>query len=217
VVGTRFRVERGLELTRVSVEHGIVMVRGERVPGGSVRLTAGKSFELPAVQEARPVARASAAESAATLSPPPAATSAVSAEKTVSAPSVASAEPEARDEVERSLQAADAARHRSDSAAAIRYFDAALRQAAPGDARRGLAALSLARLLIAADPAKAAAILRSSLSDMPQALLEDASVRLVEAESRAGNRDAAARAAADYLRRFPAGRRAEEVRRWSEP
>ena len=41
VVGTRFRVERQNELTRVSVEHGIVLVRGERVPGGSVRLTAG--------------------------------------------------------------------------------------------------------------------------------------------------------------------------------
>jgi len=69
----------------------------------------------------------------------------------------------------------------------------------------------------AGDPARAAAILRSSLPDMPQALLEDASVRLVEAEKRAGHRDAAARAAADYLRRFPGGQRADEVRSWSEP
>ena len=213
VVGTRFRVERGQEATRVSVEHGVVMVRGERVPGGSVRLTAGKSFELPA-SDARPDARVSpVAEGAAPLAPPPV----VASGKAPAVPNVASGAPEARDDVERSLQAADAARQRSDNAAAIRYFDSALRQAAPGDARRGLAALSLARLLIAGDPAKAAAILRSSLSDMPQALLEDASVRLVEAESRAGNRDAAAKGAADYLRRFPAGRRADEVRRWSEP
>jgi hypothetical protein len=75
----------------------------------------------------------------------------------------------------------------------------------------------LARLLIGQAPAKAAQILRSSLSDMPQALLEDASVRLVEAESRAGNLVAARQAADDYRRRFPAGRRQDEVRRWSEP
>ena len=218
VVGTRFRVERGQAATRVSVEHGIVMVRGERVPGGSLRLTAGKSFELPAAPDARPAARvAPDVEGAAPLAPPPVVASANSAEKAPAVASATSGAPAARDEVERALQAADVARQRSDNAAAIRNFDAALRQAAPGDARRGLAALSLARLLIAGNPAKAAAILRSSLSDMPQALLEDASVRLVEAESRAGARDAAARSAADYLRRFPAGRRADEVRRWSEP
>jgi transmembrane sensor len=218
VVGTRFRVERAEIATRVSVEHGIVMVRGERVPGGSVRLTAGKSFELPTALALHPEPRsAPAVQLPAAPSAAPVVASAGRVDKAPAAPSVASAEPEARDEVERALRAADAARHSSDNAAAIRYFDTALRQAAPGDARRGLAALSLARLLIAGDPAKAAAILRSSLSDMPQALLEDASVRLVEAESRAGNHDAAARAAADYLRRFPAGRRADEVRRWSEP
>jgi transmembrane sensor len=216
VVGTRFRVERGLDVTRVSVEHGIVMVRGERVPGGSVRLTAGKSFELPAALDLRHETRVAPAAEGAKPLPPPVVASA-SAEKAAPVPSGASAEPEARDEVERSLRAADAARQRSDSAAAIHHFDSALRQAAPGDARRGLAALSLARLVMAGDPAKAAAILRSSLSDMPQALLEDALARLVEAESRGGNRDAAAKAAADYLRRFPAGRRADEVRRWSEP
>jgi len=219
VVGTRFRVEHGMATTKVSVERGIVMVRGERVPGGSVRLTAGKSFELPAVADAR-------AEASATPPPedspgvPPLATSGVGAGNVAAAASVVSAvsaEPDARDEVERALRAADAARQRADNAAAIRYFDAAFRQAMPGDARRGLAALSLARLLIASDPAKAATILRSSLSDMPQALLEDASVRLVEAEKRAGNSEAATRAAADYERRFPAGRRADEVRRWSEP
>jgi len=75
----------------------------------------------------------------------------------------------------------------------------------------------LARLLIAKNPAKAAQILRSSLSDMPSALREDAQARLVEAESRAGNRAGAQQAADEYRRRFPAGIRLHEVERWFEP
>jgi transmembrane sensor len=228
VVGTRFRVQRGGGATRVSVERGTVVVRGERVPGGSVRLTAGKSFELPLTTEPGPEPRFGAPQPPATsLEPAPTTVSpgvvpspslaSSSARAPGSAEPVAEPELEPTDEVARSLRAADAARHRSDSAAAIQHFEAAFRQAAPGDVRRGLAGLSLARLLLVAEPARAATILRSSLTDMPQALLEDASVRLVEAEGRAGHRDAAARAAADYLRRFPAGRRGDEVRRWSEP
>lgn len=216
VVGTRFRVERQGELTRVGVEHGIVLVRGERVPGGSVRLTAGTSFELPSTPLAVDENSTTRAE------PVPAAPSAsgvprAAAPAPSSSSSSSSAEPTPRDEVDRALLAADSARRKGDNAAAIGYFDAAWRRAGAGDARRGLAALSLARLLIGGQPAQAAQILRSSLSDMPQALLEDASVRLVEAESRSGNQAAAARAADDYSRRFPAGRRAEEVQRWSKP
>jgi transmembrane sensor len=215
VVGTRFRVERQGEVTRVSVEHGIVLVRGERVPGGSVRLLAGTSFELPA---AVAVDGIDEAPGAAASSPEPRLVPSV-VQPTAASPSSSSAgvEREARDDVDRALFAADAARRQGDNARALTHFDAAWRHAAPGDARRGLAALSLARLLIGGQPAKAAQILRDSLTDMPQALLEDASVRLVEAESRSGNYDAAARAADEYSRRFPAGRRAEEVRRWSKP
>jgi transmembrane sensor len=222
VVGTRFRVERGGESTRVSVDHGIVLVRGERVPGGSVRLTAGARFELPTVSATRaeqaPLPDAPALPFAAPIAAQPndAASSSdvgVAARPASSAPS----EPEPSDAVDLALRSADIARQRGDAAGALRFFEAAWRQAAAGDARRGLAAISLARSLIAQQPAQAARILRSSLSDMPQALLEDASVRLVEAESRAGNREAAIRAADEYFRRFPGGRRAEEVRRWSEP
>jgi len=218
VVGTRFRVERQGEMTRVSVEHGVVLVRGERVPAGSVRLTAGTSFELPvtaATIDQNSTMHAAPVASAPSLAPSPSGVPRAAAPAPSSSSS--SAEPTPRDEVERALWAADSARRQGDNAAAIGYFDAAWRQAGAGDARRGLAALSLARLLIVGQPAKAAQILRSSLSDMPQALLEDASVRLVEAESRSGNQGAAARAADDYSRRFPAGRRADEVRRWSNP
>jgi hypothetical protein len=219
VVGTRFRVERQSESTTVSVQHGIVLVRGERVPGGSVRLTAGKSFELRG-----PVAVASSSSAppvaALVSSDPPLATHATAG--AAGPPPDASARPDpivadARDDVERSLQAADAARSRHDHAAAAAHFEAAWLEAAPGDPRRGLAALSLARSVIAANPAKAARLLRSSLADMPQTLLEDALARLVEAEGRSGNSAGAARAAAEYLRQFPTGRRAEEVERWSRP
>lgn len=222
VVGTRFLVERDSSGARVRVAHGIVIVRGERVPEGSMRLTAGKSFALPAPGHVRAAPSGEALPPGALeIAPQPAVPSAgtrSSEALPTAAGSAAAARPvpESTDEVERFLRVADAARRQGDNAAAVRAFDAAWQRSAPGDARRGLTALSLARLLIGHDPARAARILRSSLSDMPQALAEDASARLVEAEGRAGHREAARQAAADYLQRFPGGRRADEVRRWSE-
>jgi transmembrane sensor len=214
VVGTRFRVERQPAATRVSVEHGVVLVRGERVTGGSVRLTAGQSFELlplpapplpPTPAPTSPVERAAPEPSSATLGPVPN----VPSSARVAAPTV--------DPVARELAQADDARRRGDSASAARHFEAAWSSAPAGDARRGLAALSLARLLGAGSPARTAQILRSSLQDMPPALREDAQARLVEAESRAGNQAGALRAAEEYRRRFPSGQRLHEVERWSEP
>lgn len=207
VVGTHFRVERQPERTRVSVEHGIVLVRGERVPGGSVRLTAGQSFELVPPQSAAEPERTAPLPSADPVAPAPSA-SVVVAPRASAAPV---------DIVARELAAADDARRRGDSAGAVRHFEAAWSSAPAGDVRRGLAALSLARLLVSGSPAKTAQILRSSLSDMPSALREDAQARLVEAESRTGNRAGAQQAAEEYRRRFPAGQRLNEVERWSEP
>lgn len=204
VVGTRFRVERQAESTRVSVDHGVVLVRGERVTGGSLRLTAGQSFTLQSPLAASPP---SGEPSDAVAAPPP-------PEATGNAPAVSRA---AVDVVARELAAADEARRRADAPRAIRHFEAAWSSSAAGDARRGLIALSLARLIISGNPARAAQILRSSLSDMPSALEEDARARLVEAESRAGNRPAAQQAADEYRRRFPAGQRLAEVERWSAP
>ncbi len=211
VVGTRFRVERLPEGTKVSVDHGIVMVRGERVAGGSVRLTAGQSFALAPLHAVAELPSATVEPAAARPSGVPA----------VSVPAAALPAPlpaaPAPDPVARELAAADDARRRADVAGAIRHFEAAWSSAAPGDARRGLVALSLARLQLAGNPAKAAQILRSSLSDMPSALREDAQARLVEAESRAGNQAGARQAAEEYRRRFPAGQRSHEVERWSQP
>jgi transmembrane sensor len=212
VVGTRFSVERQGTTTSVSVEHGLVLVRGERVPNGLVRLGAGERFELRASVVPLP----SASVTLAPASPPAPGASLTTNPRSASSPSaIGTSESEPHDVVERELSLADAARTRRDRAAAVDHFEAAWRQAAPGDSRRGMAGLSLSRLLMTTDPAKAATILRGSISDMPQALMEDSMARLVEAEARAGNADAANLAAADYLRRFPQGGRASEVRRWS--
>jgi transmembrane sensor len=205
VVGTRFRVERQVDATRVSVDHGVVLVRGERVSGGVVRLTAGQSFEL------LPLARAEDPAPPSSSAPP------VPSSTTPVVPSASRTSLPAVDPVARDLAEADGARQRGDVAAAARHFEAAWTSAAPGDARRGLAALSLARLLRGGNPAKVARILRSSLPDMPSALLEDAHARLVEAESLAGDHAGARRAAEEYRRRFPAGQRLDEVERWSAP
>jgi hypothetical protein len=52
---------------------------------------------------------------------------------------------------------------------------------------------------------------------MPAGLAEDALARRVEAEGRAGNGARAAELAREYLRRFPNGRRVEDVQRWLGP
>lgn len=213
VAGTRFSVERQATTTSVNVEHGLVLVRGERVPNGLVRLGAGERFELRASVVPVPSASVTLAPAPPTSPGLPVAPNSHSAS---SSSAIATGESEPHDAVERELALADAARTRRDRAAAVGHFEAAWRRAAPGDSRRGMAGLSLSRLLMTTDPAKAATILRASISDMPQALLEDSMARLVEAEARAGNAEEANLAAADYLGRFPQGGRASEVRRWSK-
>ncbi len=56
VVGTEFAVSSSEVYVKVHVEHGVVIVRGDRVPEHAVRLTAGQSLEIrndaPAPMEA---------------------------------------------------------------------------------------------------------------------------------------------------------------------
>ncbi len=47
VIGTAFTVERDAQRTRVTVERGEVVVRGERVPDRRVQLVAGQSLDVP--------------------------------------------------------------------------------------------------------------------------------------------------------------------------
>lgn len=223
VVGTHFRVVRQSHGTSVDVQRGVVIVRGERVPDGSLRLTAGQRFQLQAAGQegSEPTSAPPLAASTPGMEPSAATARGDEPPKAPAGSSSMAAPlprtPEEADQVAQSLHAADLARARRDPAAAAAQFEAAWRAASPGDPRRGLAALSLARLLMTTNPPQAAQVLRSSLSDMPQALLEDAMARLVEAESRSGNAAAAAHAAQEYQRRFPSGQRAHEVERWSAP
>lgn len=65
VVGTAFSVDRAASALAVEVERGVVLVRGERVPGRIVRLTAGQRVEVAA-----PIAAAEAAAPIAASAPP---------------------------------------------------------------------------------------------------------------------------------------------------
>lgn len=216
VLGTRFRVVRGAHVVRVEVERGVVSVRGEGVPGGIVRLAAGASTEVRD-GEAETAAAAAAASSApvaaalAVVAPPPSAVAALAP-----APSRASV-PSGPDLVDAHLVAADRARRDGRRQEAIRELEQVLEQASPRDPRRGLAALSLARLTSEEDPARAALALEASMNSMPRDLAEDALAREVDALGRAGRREDAARLAAQYLQRFPAGQRVKDVRRWLSP
>lgn len=54
VVGTEFDVDQSAGALLVRVDHGIVLVRGERVPGRVRRLTAGETLEVKASEEPEP-------------------------------------------------------------------------------------------------------------------------------------------------------------------
>jgi hypothetical protein len=206
-------------------------VRAENLPGGSVRLGAGEQVDVQGplpeaalsagVRSAAPPAPALVPvepsalpleRGAAALGPPLAISGSASSS---SAPAASASAAVAPDETERALSEADRARQRGDRAAAVRAFEAAIANSSLADPRRGIAALSLARLLLPAEPGKAAAVLRRSFAAVPRALQEDAWVRWAEAERRSGNIAEAARLAEEYERRFPTGPRAEEIRRWA--
>jgi transmembrane sensor len=237
VIGTRFDVQREPTAVRVDVERGIVLVRSSALAGGSVRLTAGQSVVVvaqaragsdpSAAAEAAPArlpdalsSRAHALEPQTPALEPP--VSSAPALEVSSGSAAHSARPSARstgaaptDAVDSALSAADAARRRGDRLEAVRMLETALAAAGSGDKRRGLAALSLARLILTSEPARAASVLRESFGAMPVGLVEDALARRIEAEGRAGDFAEARRLASEYRRRFPEGQRSREVTRWS--
>jgi transmembrane sensor len=211
VVGTRFEVLRTPERVRVSVERGVVVVRGETVPGGMVQLSAGKSLEVygQPLAETNPLAPASALPAAPSLAPP------LPNRRPEPVPSPAASTGDAIDAL---LASADAARRRGDDTTASAALEDVLRRAPERDPRRSLAALSLARLTAHGDPERAASALdEPAMQAMPEGLAEDALARRVQAEGQAGHAARAAALAAEYERRFPAGRHLEDVQRWRAP
>ena len=234
VVGTGFDCTRAPGRLSVSVQHGAVLVRGERVPDRARRLATGETLEVqepPAPTESNQAPRG-VPEAPAKIDAPEA-----------TAPTVAAAparDPVAADggawrELARGghhreafaalgaqgllretkrlgvadlLVLADVARLSGHAAEAVVPLERILREF-PGDPQAPLAALALGRLeLDTLDrPAKAATALNRALSlGVPRSLREDVRTRLVEAYARAGNRTAARAAAAAYLREYPDGR-----------
>jgi len=116
-----------------------------------------------------------------------------------------------RDELE---LLADTARLAKQPAAAKRGYEA-LRQRFTGSAAAARAAFQLGRLAAdrGADPRAAATWFRTSLAEGPQgAFAQQARGRLVQALSAAGDREAAQRAAREYLDRYPEGPHAKLAR-----
>ncbi|MGC4086658.1 MAG: FecR family protein [Polyangiaceae bacterium] len=195
VVGTRFSVERSDERVNVDVEHGTVLVRGERVPDGVQKLTAGSHLLVDLTEPVR--------------KPSPAASAAPQPSLPVPQTSAAPANVDL-------LQLADEQRRRGNVKGAIVSLRSVVGSA--DASRRAIAAFTLGKLLLdsAGRPGDAAEAFRTCLRSAPPAsVAEDASARLVEALSRAGNVDGAARNAREYERRYPSGRRLADVRRWA--
>ena len=232
VVGTRFSCERAPGRLRVSVQRGVIVVRGERVADHARRLAAGESLDVLEASPASPeLAGAEALAAAAAADEAAAEAVAIDGESPAGA-----AEPRAswRDLAGRGRSAeafavlgaqgvrrearrlgvadllalADVARLSGHPAEAVAPLARILSDFAH-DPQAPLAAFALGRLeLDGLDrPGPAATALERALAlGVPRSLREDVLERLVEAHERAGERSAARGAAQAYVREFPAGR-----------
>jgi transmembrane sensor len=276
VVGTVFTVTRSDADVNVSVEKGLVLVRGVAVPGGQQRLGAGQALstkttvklvqandqkqgrsalqggtaaapdadesetelaieDAPVSGELEPIsgtsktasaspARRDADKSGDTAGSDKQANTtskADSARNTGTKQQTIAGSPRAPTKIPPNIEAllgeADRAREAGDFGNSLHYFEQVIRLAPRFDPRRGLAAMSVARMTMRSNPSRAAAALQSTLDGMPAALQENAIARLVEAYAKSGQSKEAQRTAERYLKRFPSGRRAEDVRRWASP
>jgi transmembrane sensor len=230
VVGTAFSCAREPGRLRVEVQHGAVLVLGERVPDRVQRLDAGQTLEVTdAPTAAPPETPAVPSETAGEPAEPPTAPG-----RTPSSPGGSTGTQSWRElarhgrhgeafavlgpsglrrETSRLGAAdlfalADVARLSGHPADAVAPLQRILDQFTH-DPQAPLAAYALARLeLDALDrPRQAAAALSRALAmGIARGLREDVRARLVEAQVRAGDRSAARAAADAYLREFPEGR-----------
>ncbi|HXI54809.1 MAG TPA: tetratricopeptide repeat protein, partial [Polyangia bacterium] len=121
------------------------------------------------------------------------------------------------DRVEALMLVADGARRAGNPAAAVPYLREVIDRF-PHDHRAPLAAFTLGILFLEhlgrpADAARAFAEV-AGLDISSAALTEDALAREVEAWHKAGQPERAQRAATEYLRRYPQGRRTNSVRQF---
>jgi transmembrane sensor len=210
VVGTEFTVNRHAEGLAVHVTRGVVLVRGEHVPGRVQRLGAGQALEVRdtrALEQTEMPLRTTAP--AANEAP----ASATATSETTRSEGIASIPRRAFD-FDTEMEQADRARAEGRFDDAARILSAALREGGD-DSQAAIAGFSLGRLQldILNRPNDAAttfcAVVRRG---SPRALVEDAQARCIEALARAGRRDEAIRQARVYETRWPDGRRLAEVR-----
>jgi transmembrane sensor len=205
VVGTVFDVNDEAGRVTVRVEHGTVLVRGERVPGRVVRLTSGESLVIDAHPPSPlPLPLPLPLPEGATNVTPPA-----PAPRPLPAP-VAPPTPTLAD----ALAESDALRAAGSPRAAAERLERALVDF-PTDEGAGVAAVSLGRryLEVLHEPRRAAtAFTRVVRAGRPQSLLEDAHARRVEAYLAAGRLDEARAALAELESAFPASPRAATLR-----
>lgn len=219
VLGTRFEVERAEEsrdgarhsFVRVAVQEGVVSV----TQGPSVRrLLAGEQLTIEETQQTRtpaPTGRGGTSEGPGT-------------DEALRPEMRGHASPERRpktapkpetDEAARLFQRASAARIAGQHAEAAALYETFLKRHA-NDARAPLVAFELGRthMDVLEDPSAAAQTLERALRLGPHSpFAEDALARLVRLHEALGRSGACRRAREEYLRRFPEGSLAQDVRR----
>jgi TolA-binding protein len=224
VVGTRFLVEDLGDAVLVSVDEGVVEVKGQE---DTRKLTAGQSWRVAAtrvvatpaspVSPAAPVPEALPEPELAPSSPqarpvtspatPPRRTAArptaVAPAPTPTAGPAVEQAPDADAVFNDALEARRAGRSREATAAWERFL-----YAYPRDPRAGLAAFELGRLEMDVNhhPAAALGALERALATAPAAsFAEDALARVVQLHHAAGDRAACQASRERYLERYPAG------------
>lgn len=236
VVGTSFSCDRQPGQLLVEVSRGVVLVRGERVPGRARRLSAGERLLLqesePDGRGPQPARAASEAPAAGVTddgprsSPPPRSHARVHAktwqdlarvgrnrEAFASLGNEGLRREASRLGVSDLLALADMARLSGHPAEAVIPLERILGEFA-GDAQAPLAAFALGRLQLDAlgHPQAAASAFAQALAlNVPAGLREDVRARLVEAYARTGDARATQVAADGYLAEFPHGRHVQAI------
>jgi transmembrane sensor len=241
VVGTAFTCERGPGRLRIVVRHGVVLVRGERVPERARRLSAGETLDLTEEGPSDTLAAAVAPSSSNEERPDPIEMPVAAAHPDTAKTHVATGKSwrelarrgrnreafaalgseglrreSARLGVADLLALADVARLSGRPAEAVIPLDRILGEFS-NDPQAPLAAFALGRLeldSLGRSRAAVSAFRRALELGIPRGLREDVLARLVEACARSGDIVAARRAADAYHAEFPNGRHVRAIQGW---
>jgi transmembrane sensor len=230
VVGTRFSIGRGGSRLVVAVERGIVLVRGERVADRIRQLGAGERLQIDAEPITQPMAAPlgrTSGISGGHHAVPDGGSAAetswqdrakrgdyVEAYRELGANGIAESAKTA--DIDQLLALADVARLSGHAAAGVEPLERVLAEHSR-DPRAALAAFTLGRLQLdslADAPAAARAFQRAMALQLPDALVEDTHLRLIEARARAGDRSGAHDAWTWYVEHFANSPRRTIADRW---